>query len=165
MSFCNQCGTPNPDDSTYCNGCGSPLNSQPQQTTYSQPVYSQPNYPQPNYPQPTYSQPTYSRPVYSPGTPATLPTPAKVLSIISLVSGILSCCSLYVGFIFSIAALITGGISKSKTPSGTPNGKSTAGIITGIVGIVLSILWFILFIYIIEEATSTPSYSYYDYYY
>jgi hypothetical protein len=148
------------------------------QATYApvpaSPVYSQPNYEQPNYSQPSYNPTGYSAPGYSaPGYYATaatavttaLPTPAKVLGIISMVCGILSCCTFYAGIAFAIAALVTAGIAKSKTPSNLSNGKANAGLITGIIGMVISIICLIVFIALIAEASSSYSYGYGDYYY
>ena len=162
MAFCPKCGTNNPDTATFCSGCGSSItpnsfaDSTPTSgygTGYQAPAYN---------PAPTY--PSASYPSSAP-TANTLPVGANVMSIISMVCGILSCLSLYVGFIFAIPALILAGVSKSKTPSGLSNGKSTAGLITGIIGIVLSIIWVIIFVAIFEEATSHSYNSYYDYYY
>lgn len=162
MSFCNQCGTQNADDAAFCSGCGSTLNAQPQQPTYAEPAYAEPAYTPPSYTPPTYTPPVYSQPSDS-YAPVSLPVAAKVLGIVSMVCGILSCCTFYVGFIFSIAAFITCGIAKSKTPSNMSNSKSTVGLITGIVGIVISIICLIIFVLLVEEATR---YSYgYNYYY
>ncbi len=149
MPYCNQCGTQNPDGSAYCRGCGNSLNEQPQQTTYTQ-------------------QPVYPQPVYTPSVTTELPTVAKILSIVSMACGIASCCTFFVGFLFSIAALITSGISKSKTPAGVVNTKAKVGLITGIIGIVLSVIWFILYVSLLVEVIDSYepyySYGYYDYF-
>ena len=60
----------------------------------------------------------------------------------------------------SIAALITAGISRSKTPYGVPNSKAKVGMITGIIGIILSVIWLILYVALIVEVVD----SYGDYY-
>lgn len=70
---------------------------------------------------------------------------SKVLSIVSLVLGILSivssfcCCAVGVPCgIFGIAAIVTGFISKKKNCEG--QGMALAGIITGAAGIVIGVI-------------------------
>ena len=78
-----------------------------------------------------------------------------------MVCGIVSCCSCYAGFVFSIAAFITGAISNSKNPMGLENKKVVVGRITAIVGIVISVICLIVYIALVYE---TMSYEYYDFY-
>lgn len=161
MVYCSKCGTTNSDTDAYCAGCGAPLDHGPFVTSPTPAQeYNSPYQPSPYAPVPTY--PPVSYPTVS-TVSNKLPVGANVTAIIAMVCGILSCCSLYVGFVFSIPAIILAAISKSKTPGGIPNGKSTAGLITGIIGIILSIIWIIIFVKLFEEV-STPSY-YSDYYY
>lgn len=125
MSFCPSCGKQNPDGVAFCAYCGQSMTLQPVPPT---------GYPGPNYTAPIgYTPPS-----------TTLPAAARVTSIIAMICGILSCCTFYVGFLFSIPALILAAQSKGKTPAGVSNGKATAGIITGAIGIGLSLLWFIV---------------------
>ena len=150
MSYCPSCGCDNPDNSAFCRGCGAPLDAQPQQNpTYEPPVYNQ----QP----PVYD--SYN--TYTPAPTQELPVAARILSIISMVCGIVSCCSCYAGFVFSIAAFITGAISNSKNPMGLENKKVVVGRITAIVGIVISVICLIVYIALVYE---TMSYEYYDFY-
>ena len=143
MSYCPSCGCDNPDNSAFCRGCGAPLDAQPQQNpTYEPPVYNSYN-------------------TYTPAPTQELPVAARILSIISMVCGIVSCCSCYAGFVFSIAAFITGAISNSKNPMGLENKKVVVGRITAIVGIVISVICLIVYIALVYEAMS---YSYYDFY-
>lgn len=155
MPYCTQCGAQNPEGSAFCSSCGATLNSQPKETAYTPPAYESP----------VYTPPTYS---YStPQVLTQLPTAAKVLSIVSMACGIASCCTFFVGFMFSIAALITSSISRGKTPAGITNTKAKVGLITGIIGIVLSVIWLIVYVaLIVEVVDSYDYYGYgYDYYY
>ena len=153
MPFCPNCGTQNPDGTAFCYNCGTSMSQQP-------PVQNQP----PMMGQVASGAPAYETPAapsYPVNQPAELPTPAKVTGIISMVCGIVSCCSCYTGFVFSIAAFITGAISNSKNPMGLENKKVVVGRITAIVGIVISVISLIVYIALLEEAMS---YSYYDFY-
>lgn len=161
MAFCPQCGTDNPDTATYCAGCGFPMTATPHtENSTPAPEYST------GYEAPVYTPVPTTPPISYPTSvsASTLPVGANVTSIISMVCGILSCVSVYVGFIFAIPAIILAAISKSKTPSDLSNGKATAGLVTGIIGIILSILWIIIFVAIFAEVSSY-SYNSYDYYY
>ena len=154
MPYCNQCGAQNPEGSAFCSSCGSSIAPKPQETSTAQSTYSQPVYPQPAYTSPLHqSAPAYVAP--------RLPTAANVLSIVSMACGIASCATLFMGFLFSIAALITSGISRSKTPYGVSNTKAKVGLITGIVGIVLSVIWIIIYVELLGEIFDI--YDYYDY--
>ena len=159
MPYCNQCGVQNPEGAAFCRSCGASMNTQaqesthtpPQENTSTPPVYNQ----SPYAPQPVY---TYN----SPNTLTQMPTAAKVLSIVSMACGIASCATFFVGFMFSIAALITSSISRNKTPEGIPNTKAKVGLITGIIGIVLSVIWIIIYVALIGEIIDSYD-SYYDY--
>ena len=87
-------------------------------------------------------QSTYVPPV----SDSPMPVAANIMAIISMVCGIVSLCSLYVGFVFSIPALILSALSRGKTPAGVNNSKARVGLITGIIGLGLSFLWFIILV-------------------
>lgn len=76
------------------------------------------------------------------------PQGSSALAIVSMVLGILSivlgCCCSGGNIIFSVAAIITGIISKKKNLPG--DGMALTGIITGAIGTVFAIVMFIFFI-------------------
>lgn len=85
--------------------------------------------------------------------------PGKILSIVSLVLGVLSilsncCCSFLLGMFapivavpFSIAGLVTGFIGmKQAKDAGEKNGMAIAGLICSVVGVIVSILFVILMV-------------------
>lgn len=45
--YCNECGTPNPDNGKFCSNCGATLTGQRQSVESQQPVNQQPVYQQP----------------------------------------------------------------------------------------------------------------------
>ena len=136
MPFCPNCGTQNPDGTAFCYNCGTSMSEQP-------PVQNQP----PMMGQVAPGAPAYETPAapsYPVNQPAELPTPAKITGIISMVCGIVSCCTCYTGFVFSIAAFILASISDGKNTTGADNPKIKVGRITAIIGLVLSVLSIIL---------------------
>lgn len=104
---------------------------------YGEPQQNQYEAPQQN----AYSAPSYSQPAQ-----ASSPVAVKVLSIVSLVTGIVGLvfCWCYGSLILtSIAAIVTSTIAKNKA-NGMITGKNAsmakAGKITGIIGLILNIL-------------------------
>ena len=81
----------------------------------------------------------YGQPAYG-GAPQR--APMSVLSIISLVTGILGCCCP----IFSIAAIVLGVLGRKETENGAKRGggMATAGLVLGIVFIAINIVYWIL---------------------
>jgi len=92
---------------------------------------------QPAAPEPQYGAPQYSAPQYG----ATGTGPSKTLSIISLIAGIVG---LFVGTIFSIAAIVLGFMGRSREPQA--KGFWLTGIILGFVGLVLGFIWIAIFV-------------------
>ena len=132
MQYCSNCGTQLPDGTAYCNNCGAPLQA-PQ--VVPAPVVE----PAPFVEVPANVSYTAAPPV------TTLPTPAKIMGIISMICGILSLCSCYVGFIYSIPALILSNIANNKS-AGVDNPKARLGKTLGIIGIPVSVVCLIGYI-------------------
>jgi hypothetical protein len=82
-----------------------------------------------------------------------------VLSIISLITGIVGLLSSFVGWglIFAIAAIVLGFLGKSKEPAA--KGFWLTGIITGFVGIAIAIIAIIVLIIIFATAASLGGYN------
>lgn len=90
-------------------------------------------------PEPNPYQSPQANPYASPsGAPK-----APVLSIISLISGIVGLLSawFYIGIVFGIAAVVLGHLGQRKEPQA--KGFWLTGLITGYLGIVVSIGWII----------------------
>lgn len=155
MLYCTHCGAELVEGTAFCPICGAgqvqavrppepaadtepAYRNQAQPQPYQQPVYQQPAYQQPVYPQ-TVSQQNYQMPA------TTLTGAAKILSIISMVCGLLSLVSSFGGFTPGIAALVLSSIAKKKAP-GVPNAMAKTGKITGIIGIILSTILLIAYI-------------------
>lgn len=68
-----------------------------------------------------------------PATPAASAAPKRLLSILSLVAGLISllCCG---GLLFGAAGIILGVVARKREPEG--KGLALAGIITGAIGAV-----------------------------
>jgi hypothetical protein len=81
-----------------------------------------------------------------------------VLSIISLITGILSVVSsfFYIGFLFGLAGVILGFLGRRKEPAA--KGLWLTGIITGFVGIAVTVIWTI-FIIIVIAAVHTNNFG------
>lgn len=162
MSFCSNCGTELTEGSAFCPNCGAgqvrQFSVQEQPAPAPEVVPAEPVYQEPV---PVY-QPVYQQPVYQPQVevPAALPTSAKILGLISMICGLASLVSCYVGFSFAIPALILSGIASRKAP-GVPNGKAKVGKITGIFGIILSVISFIAYVALLTGEFFVSS----DYYY
>ena len=111
---------------------------EPTQNNYSN-SYSGPT--QNNYYQPVQPQATNN---------GTIPPAARVLSIVSLVTGIVGIVFFYCYGMFivsSIAALVTGNIANQKANGvylGKYAGMLKAGKITGIIGIVLNAIFLVI---------------------
>lgn len=140
----NQNNYSNPYESPESNAYSSPY-SRPENNTYTQPnAYA-------------YTQPQ-SQPVA-----ATVPAATRVLSIISMVTGIvgLALCWCY-GYLIvcSIAALVTGSIARNKANGnvGAYASKLKAGKVTGIIGLILNIIFLIVFAAIIGASISSGYY-------
>jgi len=97
-----------------------------------------------------YGQPAPAAPAYGqapPAAPAYASAPAKpaqVLSILSLVGGIVGIVGsfFYFGLLFSIAAVVLGFIAKKKEPAS--KGMWLTGIILGFVGILIGVIFIII---------------------
>jgi beta-lactamase regulating signal transducer with metallopeptidase domain len=105
--------------------------------------------------EPVYQEPVYQAPVYQPqAEAAVLPTSAKILGLISMICGLVSLVSCYVGFMYSIPALILANIASKKAP-GIPNGKAKVGKITAIIGIVVSVICLIAYVALVAAGTES----------
>jgi hypothetical protein len=115
-------------------GHGQPAYGQP---AYGQPAYGQPAYGQPAYGQAAYGQPAYGQPGY--GYPAPRQTNGKAVA--SMVVGIVSIVSCYLGVLVGPVAIVLAVMAKKDLKANpetqTGAGMATAGLITGIVGAVL----------------------------
>jgi hypothetical protein len=128
----------------------------------NQPYAPQPNQPygQPNQPygQPAYNQPGYGQPAY--GAPAA--SRPQTLSIVSMVAGIAGIIFTWVpilGFLASVAAVITGHMGQSREPQAKPFWLT--GIITGYIGIAMGLLFtFLLLVLPIWVFSTVPSSSF-----
>ncbi|GAA1440020.1 DUF4190 domain-containing protein [Leifsonia poae] len=150
-----------------------------QQAPYGQPAYGQPAYgqqPQQPYgqpgqpgapaygqqPQQPYGQPAYGQPAPGYAQPYAPQVKSPVLSILSMVGGILSVVLAWVyglGFPFGVAAVILGFIGRKKEPAA--KGFWLTGIITGFVGIAIAIVeWAVIIIALIAFSTYRGSYTY-----
>ena len=139
MSFCSNCGAELTEGTAFCPNCGA---GQVRTIGADEPVAVAAE-PEVLPAEPVYQEPVYQAPVYQPqAEPAVLPTSAKILGLISMICGLLSLVSCYVGFAYSIPALILASIASKKAP-GIPNGKAKVGKITAIIGIVISVICFI----------------------
>jgi len=93
--------------------------------------------------------------------------PSQGLSITSMVLGIagvlISFCYGF-GFLFSVAAVITGHLATKREPQASAKGFRLAGIITGYVGLGIVLLWVIGFVvfFLILAGTSAGSYGYFN---
>lgn len=92
--------------------------------------------------------------------PTTLTGAAKVMSIISMICGIVSLATCYGGLVPGIAAIILASLASKKAP-GIPNSMAKTGKITGIIGTVLASLWlvgYIIYIVVVLAfaTTGTP---------
>lgn len=158
MSFCSNCGAELTEGTAFCPNCGA---GQVRTFGAEEPVAvagetqvlcgettvltAEPVYQAPVYQEPVYQEPVYQAPVYQPQVePAVLPTSAKILGLISMICGLVSLVSCYVGFAYSIPALILANIASKKAP-GIPNGKAKVGKITAIIGIVISVICLIAY--------------------
>ncbi|WP_157157142.1 MULTISPECIES: DUF4190 domain-containing protein [unclassified Diaminobutyricimonas] len=103
----------------------------------NQPYGQQPNQPygQPNQP---YGQPAYGQPAYgAPG--ATRPQTLSVVSMITGIAGIIFTWVPILGFLSSVAAVITGHMAQNREPHAKPFWLT--GIITGYIGIAFGLLF------------------------
>lgn len=97
---------------------------------------------QPNQP---YGQPGYGQPPY--GAPAA--AKPQTLSIVSMVTGIAGLLFTWVpilGFLASVAAVVTGHMAQSREPQAKPFWLT--GLITGYVGIAMGLLFTVLTIFL-----------------
>ncbi|WP_139416409.1 DUF4190 domain-containing protein [Agromyces laixinhei] len=90
------------------------------------------------------SAPAYGAAPPAPAYGAPAAKPSQVLSILSLVGGIVGLVAsfFYFGLLFSIAAVVLGFIAKKKEPAS--KGMWLTGIILGFVGLVIGIIFIIL---------------------
>jgi len=157
MSFCANCGAELAEGTAICPYCGA---GQVRQYGTQEPAVE----PEVVVPQPVYQQPVYQEPAAQSTVEATatLTGAAKILSIISMVCGLVSLVSCYGGFAPGIAALILSNMAFKKAP-GVPNSKAKVGKITGIIGIIVSALCFVGYIvyWVIWGITMDIGSSYY----
>lgn len=144
MSFCSNCGSEMTEGTAFCPNCGAG-----QVTPAAEPEVVAPAYQEP-------AQQSVETPA------ATLTGAAKIMSIISMICGIVSCVTCIYGFAFSIPAFILASIAGKKAP-GVPNTMTKVGKITAIIGIVLSVISWIVYIVIIAAGTASSMDSYYYY--
>lgn len=151
MSFCSNCGAELTEGTAFCPNCGA---GQVRTFGADEPVAVAAE-PEVLPAEPVYQEPVYQAPVYQPQTePAVLPTSAKILGLISMICGLVSLVSCYVGFAYSIPALILASIASKKAP-GIPNGKAKVGKITAIIGIVVSVICFIVYVALVAAGTES----------
>lgn len=151
MSFCSNCGAELTEGTAFCPNCGA---GQVRTFGADEPVAVAAE-PEVLPAEPVYQEPVYQAPVYQPQTePATLPTSAKILGLISMICGLVSLVSCYVGFAYSIPALILANIASKKAP-GIPNGKAKVGKITAIIGIVISVICLIVYVALVAAGTES----------
>ena len=131
-----------------------PYGQQPQQPYGQQP--QQPYGQQPGYGQPTYGQPApgYAQPY------ATAPAgKSPILSILSLVGGIIGIILNFafgIGALFAVAAVVLGFIGRSKEPQA--KGFWLTGIILGFVAIAIAIIFWIVWGIILANLSTTYRY-------
>ena len=141
MSFCSNCGAELTEGTAFCPNCGA---GQVRTFGADEPVAVAAE-PEVLPAEPVYQEPVDQAPVYQPQVePAVLPTSAKILGLISMICGLVSLVSCYVGFAYAIPALILANIASKKAP-GIPNGKAKVGKITAIIGIVISVICLIAY--------------------
>lgn len=164
MSFCSNCGAELTEGTAFCPNCGAgqvrTFGAEEPTAVVPEPevIPAEPVSQAPVYQEPVYQAPVYQAPVCQP-EPATLPTSAKILGLISMICGLLSLVSCYAGFAYSIPALILANIAFKKAP-GVPNTKAKVGKITGIIGIVVSVICLIAYIaYIVWMATGAAVFT------
>ena len=151
MSFCSNCGAELTEGTAFCPNCGA---GQVRTFGADEPVAVAAE-PEVLPAEPVYQEPVYQAPVYQPqAEPAVLPTSAKILGLISMICGLLSLVSCYVGVAYSIPALILANIASKKAP-GIPNGKAKVGKITAIIGIVVSVICFIIYVALVAAGTES----------
>jgi hypothetical protein len=92
-----------------------------------------------------------------PATPAASEAPKRLLSILSLVGGLISllCCG---GPLFGIAAIVLGVMGRKREPAGA--GLALAGIITGAIGTITATIFWAL---VIGGTLAIPGLSTYNY--
>jgi hypothetical protein len=164
MSFCSNCGAELTEGTAFCPNCGAgqvstfgadepvAVAAEPE-VLPAEPVYQEPIYQEPVDQEPVYQEPVYQEPVYQLQVEAAvLPTSAKILGLICMICGLVSLVSCYVGFAYSIPALILSSIASKKAP-GIPNGKAKVGKITAIIGIVVSVICFIVYVALVATGT------------
>jgi hypothetical protein len=98
----------------------------------------------------------YAAPAYGSSTGGA-PAKSPVLSIISLITGILGVVSGFFGWglLFSIAAVVLGHLGRKKEPTGAK--FSLWGLITGYVGIAINVIALILIILATVAVLSDPN--------
>ncbi|CAM5371250.1 DUF4190 domain-containing protein [Leifsonia shinshuensis] len=131
-----------------------PYGQQPQQPYGQQPYGQQPQQP---YGQPAYGQPA---PGYAQPYAAAPATKSPILSILSLVGGILGVILNFVygiGFLFAVAAIVLGFIGRNKEPQA--RGFWLTGIILGFVGVAIAIVVWIAVAIFLANFSSTYRYG------
>lgn len=131
MNFCSKCGAAMNEGASFCPKCGA------SKATTPRPDFGAPA----PTPSPSF-QPNFQSRVPAPSNELT--GPAKILSLISMICGLVSLVSCMGGFAPGIAALVLANIASNKAP-GVPNSKTKVGRITGIIGIVLSAISIVIY--------------------
>jgi len=106
----------------------------------------------PQQPPPQYT----AQPQMPVGPSKGLATAALVLGIIGLVFSIAGC-TWFLGIPLDILGIVFGAVAISKIKKGEAagDGMAKAGLICGIIGIVVVIVWFIIAIFIMQNAYNT----------
>lgn len=148
--FCSNCGSQNPDGSSFCSGCGQPLvQAQPQQPVQQpmqQPV-QQFSQPMPAY-QPQMAN-QYQAPELNPELGSSCATASLVCGLIAFFTSSLFLPSLILSIV---------GIKKANTAKrlGDNSGKRKAGKVFSIIALILSfIMPFILLVTVITMGTAS----------
>ncbi|MFL4475620.1 DUF4190 domain-containing protein [Paeniglutamicibacter sp. MACA_103] len=113
-------------------------------------------YPRPGYPQQGQAQAGYPQTGYpQPGYPVQAQRPSGVLSIVSLVTGIIGLFSIGLLFFPQLAAIICGHLALRREPH--MRGVAIAGLVTGYLGAVAFVLWMVA---VIILGSTMASYDY-----
>ena len=147
MNFCSNCGAEIAEGTDFCPNCG---------TDQAQNVAVQES----------QMIDTEAAAQAFEEAPTTLTGAAKVMSIISMICGIVSLATCYGGLVPGIAAIILASLASKKAP-GIPNSMAKTGKITGIIGTILSSLWLIgyiiYFVVVLMFATTGTPVDYYGF--
>ncbi|GAA2751523.1 DUF4190 domain-containing protein [Amnibacterium kyonggiense] len=98
-------------------------------------------------------------PTSTPYTGSAAPAKTPILSILSLIGGILGILTsfFWIGLLFGAAGAILGFIGRRREPQA--RGLALAGIITGIIGFVISLVVIIAFFVLLGVAASQGAFN------